>query len=84
LRTNLSNDLSQAFFDSSQFGEAVPLARRQLMLLLDQSGRMKEFARLAMDMHQNPLVAVGNCNVFSAAGDPYLPFGNDWPCSPPL
>jgi adenylate cyclase len=35
---------------------------------------MREFARRAMDVHPDLLVAGGNCNAYSGVGDPYLPF----------
>jgi predicted ATPase/DNA-binding SARP family transcriptional activator len=35
---------------------------------------MHEFARRAMEVHPDLLVASGNCNAYSGVGDPYLPF----------
>ncbi|NIP78802.1 MAG: hypothetical protein GWM90_06220, partial [Gemmatimonadetes bacterium] len=35
---------------------------------------MREFARRAMEVHPDLLVAGGNCNAYSGVGDPYLPF----------
>jgi DNA-binding SARP family transcriptional activator/predicted ATPase len=35
---------------------------------------MQEFARRGMAMHPDLLVAMGSCNAFSGAGDPFLPF----------
>jgi hypothetical protein len=35
---------------------------------------MNEFAQCAMDAHPELLAASGNCNAYSGAGDPYLPF----------
>jgi ABC-type oligopeptide transport system substrate-binding subunit/DNA-binding SARP family transcriptional activator len=35
---------------------------------------MGEFARRAMDTHDDLLVGMGSCNAYSGIGDPYLPF----------
>ena len=35
---------------------------------------LEAFARRAMEIHPDLLVASGNCNAFSGVGDPYLPF----------
>ncbi len=62
-----------SFLDHSLGGDG------QIVCVTGGAGRGKttlidEFARRAMNIHQDLLVAVGSCNVFSAAGDPYLPF----------
>ncbi len=35
---------------------------------------LHEFARRALDAHPDLLLAMGTCNAYSGAGDPYLPF----------
>jgi ABC-type oligopeptide transport system substrate-binding subunit/serine/threonine protein kinase/two-component SAPR family response regulator len=62
-----------SFLDYSLAGEG------QMACVTGGAGRGKtalinEFARQAMNVHQDLLVAVGSCNVFSSAWNPYLPF----------
>ena len=68
-----------------QLGELNSFLRRalagdgQMVFVTGGAGRGKtalvtEFMRQTMEAHQDLLVVSGNCDVYSAAGDPYLPF----------
>ncbi len=51
----------------------------QVVFVTGEAGRGKtalltEFARRAQEAHAGLIVASGNCNAYSGAGDPYLPF----------
>jgi adenylate cyclase len=59
--------------------DAALAGRAQVVFVTGGPGRGKtallgEFARRAMEAHPDLLVASGNCNPISGAGDPYLPF----------
>ncbi len=63
----------KSFLNSALSGEG------QIVCITGGAGRGKttlinEFAKRAMQQNPALIVAVGACNVFSAAGDPYLPF----------
>lgn len=59
--------------------DAALTGQGQVVFITGGPGRGKtalltEFARRAMEMHPDLLVAVGHCNAYSGLGDPYLPF----------
>jgi len=63
----------KGFLDGALAGDG------QVVFVTGGPGRGKtalldEFARRAMETHDNLLAASGNCNAYSGVGDPYLPF----------
>ncbi len=66
-------DSLNSYLDHTLAGEG------QIVCITGGAGRGKtalihEFTRQAMNSHQDLLVIFGSCSVFSASGDPYLPF----------
>ncbi len=51
----------------------------QVALIVGETGSgktalLQEFARQAQEAHSDLIVAIGHCNTYTGAGDPYLPF----------